>query len=152
MIKTFIQNRYRSYTPDGKFWVTVGALVLMVDMAIAYCAGATVTIWHGLGFAGCALAFAFLPDAAYEEYGHGRYASALVLAVLCAPIGIQAYQQQLTYSAGMRTGDIQQTKVQNVKHETANAQVKSEKANLEHLRGQLATKTKEYEGGKEAAP
>ena len=152
MIKTFIQNRYRSYTPDGKFWVTVGALVLMVDMAIAYCAGATVTIWHGLGFAGCALAFAFLPDAAYEEYGHGRYASALVLAVLCAPIGIQAYQQQLTYSAGMRTGDIQQTKVQNVKHETANAQVKSEKANLELLRGQLATKTKEYEGLKEASP
>ena len=46
-------------------------------------------------------------------------ASAVVLALLCVPIGLQAYQQQLTYSAGMRTGDMQQTKVQNTKRETA---------------------------------
>ena len=66
MIKTFIRTVIAPH-PDGKFWITVRTLVLAVDMAIAYCAGATVTIWHGLGFAGCALAFAFLPDAAYEE-------------------------------------------------------------------------------------
>lgn len=152
MIKTFIKNRYRSYTPDGKFWITVGTLVLAVDMAIAYCAGATVTIWHGLGFAGCALAFAFLPDAAYEEYDNGRYASAVVLALLCVPIGLQAYQQQLTYSAGMRTGDMQQTKVQNTKHETAKDQVASEKANLAALRAALKTANEEYEGLKAASP
>lgn len=152
MIKRFIQNRYRSYTPDGKFWITVGTLVLAVDMAIAYCAGATVTIWHGLGFAGCALAFAFLPDAAYEEYDNGRYASAVVLAFLCVPIGLQAYQQQLTYSAGMRTGDMQQTKVQNTKHETAKDQVASERANLAVLREALKTAKNEYEGLKAASP
>lgn len=120
MIKQFVANRYRSYTPDGKFWLTVGIGVLIVDMAIAYCAGATVTVWHGLGFAGCALAFAYLPDAAYEEFDHGRYISALFMTILCVPIGIQAYQQQLTYSAGMRTGDMQQTKAQNARY-TANA-------------------------------
>lgn len=115
-LRRFVANRYRSYTPDGKFWLTVGVLVLIVDMAIAYCAGATVTMWHGLGFAGCALAFAFMPDAAYEEYDQGRYISCAALGVLCIPIGIQTYQQQLTYSAGLRTGDMQQTKAQNVKY------------------------------------
>jgi hypothetical protein len=152
MIKKFIGDRYRSYTPDGKFWLTVGALVLIVDMAIAYCAGYTVTVWHGLGFAGCALAFAFLPDAAYEEIEHKRYASGILMAVLCLPIGLQAYQQQLTYSAGMRTGDMQQTRVQNTRHDTAQGQVTSERENLALLRTAHAAKAKEYEDLKAAMP
>ena len=140
MIKTFIQNRYRSYTPDGKFWLTVGAIALVVDMAIGYSAGAAqATIWHGIGGAGLALGFAFLPDAAYEEAEHKRFIPAAFIALICVPIGVKAYEQQLTYTAGMRHGEMVGVSVVNDRKANAKGNVKDNEALLKMLNAQLAT-------------
>jgi hypothetical protein len=140
MIKRFIQNRYRSYTPDGKFWLTVGAIALIVDMAIGYSAGAAqATFWHGVGGAGLALGFAFLPDAAYEEMEQKRFAPACLIALICIPIGVKAYEQQLTYTAGMRQGEMVGVNVVNARKENAKSNVKDNEALLKLLNSQLAT-------------
>ena len=77
-MKTWIKNRYASYTADGKCWLTIGIVCLIVDMAIGYMAGISqATFWHGVGAAMLAAGFAFLPDAAYEEYENRRIASAV---------------------------------------------------------------------------
>lgn len=127
----WIRNRYASYTPDGKFWLTIGVVCLVVDMAIGYMAGISqATFWHGVGAAMLAAGFAFLPDAAYEEFEQRRTASAVVLALICIPIGIKAYEQQLTYSAGMRHGEIKTAVVQNTRYDSAQDAVKEESGNL----------------------
>lgn len=130
-MKKWIARRYSGYTSGGKLWLTVGLCALIVDMAIGFSAGsAQATIWHGLGGAGLALGFAFLPDAAYEEMEGKRYVSALLIAALCVPIGIKAYEQQLTYSTGMRNGEIQLTNVVNTKYSGAQDDVKRINAEL----------------------
>lgn len=116
----WIKARYARYTPGGKFWLTVGFACLVVDMAIGYLAGVAVgTFWHGVGFAALAAGFAFLPDAAYEEWEQKRTISAVVIAALCVPIGVKAYEQQLTYSTGVRQGEMQVVGVQNAKYSGA---------------------------------
>lgn len=140
MIKRFIQNRYRSYTPDGKFWLTVGVIALVVDMAIGYSAGAAqATFWHGVGGAGLALGFAFLPDAAYEEAEHKRFIPAAFIAMICIPVGVKAYEQQLTYTAGMRHGEMVGVTVVNDRKANAKGNVKDNEALLKMLNAQLAT-------------
>lgn len=138
-MKSWIARRYAGYTPAGKFWLSVGAAVMVVDMAIGYMAGNAVgTFWHGVGYAALAAGFAFLPDAAYEEFEHQRYASAVVVGLLCIPIGVKAYEQQLTYSAGVRHGEMQLTNVVNQKYDGAQDDVKRNATELALLQAVLA--------------
>lgn len=133
-MRKWIAKRYASYTPSGKFWLTVGAICLTVDMAIGYLAGVSVgTFWHGVGYAALAAGFAFLPDAAYEEYEERRYIVAGVIAIMCIPIGVKAYEQQLTYSTGVRQGEMQAVGVQNTKYSGAQDDVKRNSAELAML-------------------
>lgn len=138
-MKRWIAKRYAGYTPSGKFWLTVGAACAIVDMAIGFIAGNAVgTFWHGVGYAALAAGFAFLPDAAYEEYEHRRFGSAAVIALLCIPIGVKAYEQQLTYSAGVRHGEMQLTQVVNTRYDGAQDDVKRNRDELAMLQGVLA--------------
>lgn len=133
-MKAWIARRYSGYTSDGKFWLTIGFAILTVDMAIGFLAGQEQgTFWHGVGYAALAASFAFLPDAAYEEYEHRRIASALVLAMICVPIGIKAYEQQLTYSTGIRQGEVQAAGVQNMRFDGAQDDVKRNRDELSML-------------------
>jgi hypothetical protein len=141
-MRKWIAARYARYTPDGKFWLTIAVACLIVDMAIGYLAGVAVgTFWHGVGYAALAAGFAFLPDAAYEEYEKNRMASAMVVAALCVPIGLKAYEQQLTYSTGVRQGEMQVVSVQNAKYTGAQydvSRVKSELAVLMTVQENMA--------------
>ena len=130
-MKQWIKRKYSEYTPDGKMWLTIGTLCLIVDIAIGFLGGINqATFWHGLGFATLAMGFAFLPDAAYSEYEKGRYMSCIVIAAVCLPIGVKAYEQQLTYSAGMRHGEIQAANIVNAKATGAAHNVEETKTNL----------------------
>lgn len=138
-LRAWIDRRYASYTSGGKFWLTVGFVALVVDMMIGFLAGqAQATFWHGIGFAMLAAGFAFLPDAAYEEYEEGRFISAGLVAMLCIPIGIKAFEQQVTYSAGMRHGEIQTTNIVNARHKGAQENVEETRTNLGLWQGNLA--------------
>lgn len=106
---SWIKRRLSGYDDAGRFWFLVGMVILVVDVAIAYNGGSSTTFWHGAGFAAVALAFAFLPDAAYEELEHGRGISAAVLGLATVLVGMQAFQNHITYTGGVRTGDIQQS-------------------------------------------
>jgi hypothetical protein len=137
-MRKIIGRIYGQYTPSGKFWLTVGLIALVVDVAIGFIAGkAVATFWHGMGFAALAAGFAFLPDAAYEEFEHKRYASGVVMALICIPLGVKAYEQQLTYSTGMRHGEIQLTNVVNTRYDGAQDDVKRNQAELAILMGAL---------------
>lgn len=129
---------YGQYTHSGKFWLTIGVVALVVDIAIGFIAGRAVgTFWHGMGFAALAAGFAFLPDAAYEEFENKRYVSGAVMALICIPLGVKAYEQQLTYSTGVRHGEIQLTNVVNTKYDGAQDDVKRNQAELAILMGAL---------------
>lgn len=137
-LKTWLRSKYATYTPSGKMWLTIGVACLVVDMAIGYLAGYNVaTFWHGVGYAALACGFAFLPDAAYEEFEGKRFVSAAVMALLCIPIGVKAYEQQLTYSAGMRSGEMQTVGVANAKYDGAQDDVARNRTELAALMATL---------------
>lgn len=133
----WIKARLASYTPEGRKWLVIGVLTLIADIVVSFLGGREVTFWHGVGFAAVGLAFAYLPDAAYEEFEAGRYVAGGVVALLCVPIGLQALQNHVTYSAGVRYGDIKQTGFHNAKLENATDALKSERENIGMWRDQL---------------
>lgn len=133
----WIKARLASYTPEGRKWLVIGVLTLIADLVVSFLGGKEVTFWHGVGFAAVALAFAYLPDAAYEEFESGRYLAGGVVALLCVPIGLQALQNHVTYSAGVRYGEIKLTGFHNVKLDNATDALKSERENIAMWREQL---------------
>lgn len=152
-LRKWVENRYSGYDSAGKFWLTVGAVALIVDVAIGFNGGISqATFWHGVGAAMLAVGFAFLPDAAYEEFDAGRYLPALVLTALCVPIGIKAFEQQVTYTAGMRHGEIQHTNIVNARHSGAQQNVEETKTNLKLWQGQLVKLEAEHEAAIAANP
>lgn len=137
----FIRSRYASYTTAGKTWLTLGIAALVVDAAICYRYGISLTFWHAAGFALVAVFFAWLPDASYTEFENKRYGSGVALGLACIPLGLVAFQSHLGYGAGVRLGDMQQTGVQNTKHADARRQVEDNEANLKMWKEHLATLT-----------
>lgn len=137
-IKAPLKQWYSGYTSIGKFWLTLGIAALVVDAAISYQYGVTLTRLHGFGFALVAIFFALLPDAAYSEIEHRRIGSGIAMAALCVPLGMVAFYSHLGYGAGVRLGDMQQTGVHNAKFEDTRESLKSDRTNIDLWRKQLA--------------
>lgn len=137
-IKAPIVHWYAGYSSIGKFWLTLGIAALIVDAAISYQYGVTLTRLHGFGFALVAIFFALLPDAAYSEFEHRRIGSGVAMAALCVPLGMVAFYSHLGYGAGVRLGDMQQTGVHNAKFDDTRASLASDRTNIELWRKQLA--------------
>jgi len=127
-MRSFLAKFMDGYTTTGKFWLALGAFALIVDAAISYKYGVTLTWLHGVGFALVAVFFALLPDAAYSEVENRRFASGIVLSALCIPLGLVALYSHLGYGASVRVGDVQQTTVQNAKYDGGREQVEEAKA------------------------
>jgi hypothetical protein len=136
-MKSTIRRIMSGYTQSGRFWLALGAAALVVDAAISFQYGISLTWLHGLGFALVAAFFALLPDAAYSECEARRFGSGLALALLCVPLGMVAFYSHLGYGAGVRVGDMQQTSVQNVRYDDARAKVEENKGNVAMWRKQL---------------
>jgi len=115
LILAALRAWFDGFTAVGKFWLLLALAALVVDAAIAYQFGVTMTTLHGLGFALVAIFFALVPDASYTEYEKGRGKSAFALGILCIPLGAVAFYSHLGYGAGVRLTDIQQTGVHNAK-------------------------------------
>jgi hypothetical protein len=142
-MRSTIRNLFAAYNGSGRFWLGLGIVALIVDAAISYQYGISLTALHGLGFALVAVFFALLPDAAYGEIESKRYASGVAMAALCIPLGMVAFYSHLGYGAGVRVGDMQQTGVQNVRYDDAREKVADNKRNVALWTEQLADLTKQ---------
>lgn len=136
-MRHMINRILSAYSGQGRFWLILGIVALIVDAAISYQYGKSLTILHGLGFALVAVFFALLPDAAYSEIENRRIASGLAMGALCIPLGTVAFYSHLGYGAGVRMGDMQQTGVQNVRFDDAREKVADNKRNLKLWTTQL---------------
>lgn len=153
---TFLSSLARSYwagfTPRGQFWLTLAAVMLVIDAAMAASFGATMSTLHAAGFAGVAVVFAFLPDAAIEDWQAGRWLSSLGMWVIAACLGAVAFYTHLGYGASLRVADIQQSGVSNVVHADTRKAVDNGEAQLKLLRDRLAQRTRERDDMIAAAP
>jgi len=122
-MRSFLSKFMDGYTTTGKFWLALGAFALIVDAAISYKYGVTLTWLYGVGFALVAVFFALLPDAVYSEVENRRFASGIVLAGLCIPLGLVALYSHLGYGSSIRVGDVQQASVQNAKYDDGRSTV-----------------------------
>lgn len=133
---------WRQFTPNGQFWLTIGVIVLAIDMAMSFKYGWSQTGLHALGFAAVAFLMAFLPDAAVEEWTQGRKVASMFLWVVACPFLIAvALYSHIGYGAGVRVGDIQQTGFQNTVAADARKTVADGERNLKMWRERLDTLT-----------
>jgi hypothetical protein len=137
-MRTVVKNWFNEYTPRGKFLLSLGIAALIVDAAISYKYGITLTWLHGVGFALVAVFFALIPDQAYLEFEAKRFGSGIAMTILCVPLGTVAYYSHLGYGAGVRVGSMQQASVHNTKFEDTRASLESDRKNLDMWRDHLA--------------
>lgn len=131
-------NHWASHTTKGKIWLAMGILALIVDAKLCYEYGVTQTVWHGIGFAVVALFFSQLPDGAYEEYQKGNKAAAVILGILCIPLGAVAYQSHIGFGAGVRMGDMKKAMLQQTRYDDGRENVADAKRNNDLWTKQLA--------------
>lgn len=134
----FIVSQWHQYTAFGQFLFILALAAISVDAAISFEYGYSMTLWHGAGFALVAIAFAVLPDAASMEWSKGKRAGAAFIGLACIPLGVVGYQSHVGYGSGVRLGDMQQTGFHQAKYEAVSDGLKSERANLDMWRQQLA--------------
>jgi hypothetical protein len=137
-MRSIIKSWFNQYTAHGKFWLSLALVALVVDAAISYRYGVTLTWLHGIGFALVAVFFSLLPDQAYSEFEAKRFGSGIAMAVLCVPLGTVAYYSHLGYGAGVRVGSIQQASVHNAKFDDARSSLESDRTNIAMWREHLA--------------
>lgn len=145
MIKSFARNfavffkaQWDQYNALGQLLFVLALAAIANDAAISYQYGKSMTTLHAIGFAIVAVTFCLLPDISIKAWSEGQRKAGGALMLTCIPLGLVAYQSHIGYGAGVRLGDIQQTGFQHVKLETANASLKSEVANIDMWRKQLA--------------
>ena len=137
-MKKLIKAWFDGYTQTGKFWLLLACFALAVDASISYKYGISLSWFHGVGFALVAVFFSLLPDAAYSEVEHKRFASGIVLSALCVPLGLVALYSHLGYGASIRVGDVQQTAASNISYKARQDSSASEAKNLDMWRKQLS--------------
>lgn len=137
-VAALIAAYWSAHNVRGRIWLTLGTLALVVDAALCYQYGITQTTWHGIGFAVVAIVFSQLPDGAYEEWKKGNTIAAVVLGILCVPLGAVAYQSHIGYGAEVRYGDIKEASIQQTAYDDARGQVEDNSANLKMWKEQLS--------------
>jgi hypothetical protein len=137
-VVAFFQRQWEQYTAVGQMLFVLALGALVVDAAISYQYGISMTTLHGYGFALLAIAFCVLPDIAALEFEKGSPKSGGWLAVACIPLGLVAYQSHIGYSAGVRLGDMQEAAFRHVKADNATASLTDERTNVKMWREQLA--------------
>lgn len=137
-VGSFLSNQWKQFTPTGQMLYVMFLVAVVVDAAIAYQYGKSMSGMHAAGFALVAVAFAVLPDIAAREADRNAWFSAFVIGACCLPLGVVSYQSHIGYGAGVRLGDMQATQVQADKVAVVRDSLTDERASLAMWRGQLA--------------
>lgn len=144
-VRDFIAAKWGEYTPHGQFMFVLAIAALTVDAAISYQYGVSMTTLHGIGFALVAIAFAVLPDQASIEWQKGKKNAAFWIGAACVPLGVVAYQSHIGYGSGVRSGDVQQTAVQNARYDGGQMLVTKTEERIGELRTEFASLNSEMD-------
>lgn len=147
-MKSSIAAYWRQYNSLGQLFLILGLGALIVDAGMSYAFGISMSKWHAIGFALCAFFLAFLPDAAYREHEQNRKGTAVILGLLCVPLGIVAYYTHVGYTVGQRVMDADSATVQNAKYEDTRDSVEEGKRSLKLAEARM----KELEAANAWAP
>lgn len=112
------------YAPAGRPWLILGAIALAVDAWLSWQYGWAQSYGHAAGFALLAIVWCMLPDQTYTAFRRREWGLAALLLAACIPVGVMSAQSHLGYGSSVRLGDMQQTGVQNARHEDARKTVK----------------------------
>jgi len=125
-----IRNFFAQYNSLGRLFVLMSCGALIVDVGMSYEYGINLSWFHALGFALCALFMSFLPDAAYRQYEEKKYASCVVVAILCVPLTMIAYYTHFGYTVGQGRSTIDLTEASQASYKRVNSVADSSQANL----------------------
>jgi hypothetical protein len=128
--ENFVTAMMGDLNATGRVWARVGVVVLIVAAAMSWGFGADVSWKHGAFLACLTFVAAFGPEAAHRAWTDGKPASAIAIAVLCAPLLAIEFYSHAGYTAGLRGHNIETTGVANVRYDQRQDEVKEGKASL----------------------
>lgn len=116
----------------------LGAAALVVGCLMTFEFGRSMSLLHAASLCVLTIAAAFLPAYVHHLWNDNAKPTAAILGAICVLfIGVE-YFSHLGYTVGHRVRDEQETGVTNAKFDDARESLKSERANLDMWRKQLA--------------
>lgn len=134
---------YGRYSAWGRFWLSLGVVLLAAAAAMSFDFGWGVSAKHAIFLAGMSFVTAFIPDAAYEMWNERKRGASLAIAACSLPLFGLEFFSHAGYTAGLRGINVSETRVQNTKYDAAQAAADEEKQAYDMMARRLAKLTEE---------
>jgi len=139
-----LRNLFALYDTYGKVVLALALIGLASSAAMAFFFGISVSLMHGIFLIVVSIGFALGPHLAHKVWLKGARTSAVMIAILCVPLGVVEWYSHNGYTAGLRGVDIGDAKVQQAKYQSAHVAVDDDKTNLEMWRKRLTALETEH--------
>jgi hypothetical protein len=139
-----LRNLFDLYDTYGKVVLALALVGLASSAAMAFFFGISVSLMHGIFLIVVSIGFALGPHLAHKVWLKGARTSAVMIGLLCVPLGVVEWYSHNGYTAGLRGVDIGDAKVQQAKYQSAHVAVDDDKTNLEMWRKRLAALETEH--------
>lgn len=136
MIK-IIKELFGELETAGRLWMYVGLGTLVAAAAMSFDFGRQVSIKHAVFLGLLTIITAFAPESAYRMWTKGKHAVAIGIMVFTAPFLLIEFYSHAGYTAGLRGMNVSDSKVQNVKYQSAQDATAEDSANLKMWQTQL---------------
>lgn len=143
-MRTALRNLFDLYDTTGKVVLALALIGLASSAAMAFFFGVSVSLMHGIFLIVVSIGFALGPHLAHKVWLKGARTSAVMIGLLCVPLGVVEWYSHNGYTAGLRGVDIGDAKIQQAKYSGAQEAVSEDKTNLEMWRKRLTALETEH--------
>lgn len=137
-MRAALRNLFALYDTYGKVVLALALVGLVSSAAMAFFFGIAVSLMHGIFLVVVSIGFALGPHLAHKVWLKGARTSAVIIGVLCIPLGIIEFYSHNGYTAGLRGVNIGDAKVQQAKYSGAQEAVGEDKTNLKLWQDRLS--------------
>lgn len=120
-----LRNLFDLYDTYGKVVLALALIGLASSSAMAFFFGISVSLMHGIFLIVVSIGFALGPHLAHKVWLKGARTSAVMIGLLCVPLGVVEWYSHNGYTAGLRGVDIGNAKVNQVSYGDTRASVET---------------------------
>jgi hypothetical protein len=124
-MRNALKKLFDLYDTTGKVVLTLALIGLASSAAMAFFFGVSVSLMHGIFLIVVSIGFALGPHLAHKVWIKGARTSAVIIGMLCVPLGVVEWYSHNGYTAGLRGVDIGNAKVNQVSYGDTRASVET---------------------------
>lgn len=125
------------YDTAGKVVLALALIGLASSAAMAFFFGVAISLMHGIFLVVVSIGFALGPHLAHKVWLTGARTSAVIIGILCVPLGVVEWYSHNGYTAGLRGVDIGNAKIQQARYTGASNAVDEDQDALTRAKASL---------------